>query len=169
MHLEKHEFYEKPKFEDENFIVKHYAGSVTYNVEGFIEKNTDNLHEDLLDLLNRSEQPVLSKVFSIQRQLKALDEDPFGLTKPDEVKYKQGHGRHRRSGSMSRATSQILGVAMREFGRPRSESLKTSLENAKSMPHTQHSIAGSVTVASTFRNQVSSPEGFSRCPNSISN
>ena len=142
MHLEKHEFYEKPKFEDENFIIKHYAGSVTYTVEGFIEKNTDNLHEDLLDLLKGSEQPVLSKVFSVQRQLKALNGDPFGLTETKPVKRKESNGRHRRSGSMSRATSQMLGVAMREYGRPRSESL-------------QHSIAGSVTVASTFRNQVS--------------
>jgi hypothetical protein len=34
------------------FTVKHYAGDVTYNMEGFCDKNRDMLFNDLIDLAN---------------------------------------------------------------------------------------------------------------------
>lgn len=44
--------YEKPRFGTKNlFIVKHFAGAVTYSVSGFMEKNNDALQEDLLALM----------------------------------------------------------------------------------------------------------------------
>ncbi|KAF0736571.1 hypothetical protein AaE_008999, partial [Aphanomyces astaci] len=50
-HLEKHANYAKPRFESDDFVIKHYAGDVMYCINGFIGKNNDNLHEDLMDLL----------------------------------------------------------------------------------------------------------------------
>lgn len=44
-------FYEKPKLTKTNFIVVHYAGRVSYEVENFLEKNRDRLREDLQHLL----------------------------------------------------------------------------------------------------------------------
>ncbi|GMF38284.1 unnamed protein product [Phytophthora fragariaefolia] len=63
-HLEKHPSYAKPRFECDEFIIRHYAGDVVYDIHDFIAKNTDNLHDDLLDLLRRSSQPLLQAMFS---------------------------------------------------------------------------------------------------------
>jgi hypothetical protein len=46
--------YERPRFGGNTsklFTVKHYAGPVTYNVTGFLDKNNNALQEDLLTLL----------------------------------------------------------------------------------------------------------------------
>ncbi|CEG41854.1 myosin-like protein [Plasmopara halstedii] len=58
-HLDKHSSYAKPRFECDEFIIRHYAGDVTYDIHDFIAKNTENLHDDLLDLLRQSSQPLL--------------------------------------------------------------------------------------------------------------
>ncbi|KAL3657187.1 hypothetical protein V7S43_017849 [Phytophthora oleae] len=63
-HLEKHPSYAKPRFECDEFIIRHYAGDVIYDIHDFIAKNTDNLHDDLLDLLRGSSQPLLQSIFS---------------------------------------------------------------------------------------------------------
>jgi myosin-1 len=36
------------------FIIHHYAGSVTYNVEGFCDRNRDVLFPDLVELMQSS-------------------------------------------------------------------------------------------------------------------
>jgi myosin-1 len=36
------------------FTIKHYAGNVDYNINGFCEKNRDVLFQDLIDLMNSS-------------------------------------------------------------------------------------------------------------------
>jgi len=33
------------------FVIKHYAGSVTYDVDGFCEANRDTLYKDLIQLM----------------------------------------------------------------------------------------------------------------------
>ena len=41
------------------FVVKHYAGSVTYHSAGFLEKNKDQLLQEAVDLLKSSSNPFL--------------------------------------------------------------------------------------------------------------
>ncbi|TMW68123.1 hypothetical protein Poli38472_007795 [Pythium oligandrum] len=67
-HLEKHANYTKPRFECDEFVIRHYAGEVTYDINEFIAKNTDNLHDDLLDLMRSSQQPLLKAMFSAVEQ-----------------------------------------------------------------------------------------------------
>lgn len=38
-----HPNYEKPRMQCDQFIVKHFAGRVIYDVAGFLEKNNDSL------------------------------------------------------------------------------------------------------------------------------
>lgn len=48
----KHKAYIRPKKSaDKCFIIAHYAGEVTYDITGFVEKNKDELSTDIEDLL----------------------------------------------------------------------------------------------------------------------
>lgn len=54
--------FKKPKFNfQSSFIIEHFADVVTYNVEGFLEKNRDTIWEEQIDLLRRSE--ILNLLF----------------------------------------------------------------------------------------------------------
>ncbi|CAG2174746.1 unnamed protein product, partial [Oppiella nova] len=47
--------FQKPKFGSRNsFIIQHFADTVVYNVEGFLEKNRDTIWDEQIDLLKRS-------------------------------------------------------------------------------------------------------------------
>jgi myosin-1 len=43
--------------------IKHFAGSVTYNVEGFLEKNRDTLEADLSRFMFHCQHPLLKLLF----------------------------------------------------------------------------------------------------------
>jgi len=59
-HDKKSVAYEKSRFtNDGKFIVKHFAGDVTYIVTGFLEKNNDSLQEDLMELMVCSTNPFI--------------------------------------------------------------------------------------------------------------
>ncbi|KAE8910865.1 Myosin-10 [Phytophthora fragariae] len=52
-----------PKVKRTQFIVNHYAGSVTYETVGFMEKHRDTLQKDLLDLIQLSSLSLLPELF----------------------------------------------------------------------------------------------------------
>ncbi|KAF7307172.1 Microfilament motor [Mycena indigotica] len=45
------------------FLVRHYAGDVMYNIAGMTDKNKDTLNKDLLDLIASSENQFLQTLF----------------------------------------------------------------------------------------------------------
>ncbi|KZF22642.1 putative myosin MYO2 [Xylona heveae TC161] len=59
---EKQRFYKKPRFGKSAFTVCHYATDVTYESEGFIEKNRDTVPDEHLDVLKASSNKFLSEV-----------------------------------------------------------------------------------------------------------
>eukprot|EP01117_Protostelium_nocturnum_P014956 TRINITY_DN574_c0_g2_i1.p1 TRINITY_DN574_c0_g2~~TRINITY_DN574_c0_g2_i1.p1 ORF type:complete len:2184 (+),score=918.74 TRINITY_DN574_c0_g2_i1:142-6693(+) len=60
----KHANYEKPRTSKNTFIIKHYAGDVSYTVTNFLEKNKDTLQEELMDLLTNSGSEFIANLFA---------------------------------------------------------------------------------------------------------
>ncbi|CAK0802707.1 unnamed protein product [Prorocentrum cordatum] len=56
--------YKPSRFADTNFAVAHYAGPVIYDIVSFLEKNTDKLHADIINLGKGSKMPMLKALFS---------------------------------------------------------------------------------------------------------
>ncbi|CCK70935.1 myosin 1 KNAG_0F02720 [Huiozyma naganishii CBS 8797] len=57
--------FKRSKLED-CFILKHYAGDVEYNVDGWLSKNKDPLNENLLSVMSSSTNTLVSSFFSIE-------------------------------------------------------------------------------------------------------
>ncbi|XP_067334406.1 unconventional myosin-XV isoform X2 [Channa argus] len=55
--------YLKPKMPLPEFTIKHFAGRVTYQVYKFLDKNHDQVHQDVLDLFTRSKNKMVSNLF----------------------------------------------------------------------------------------------------------
>eukprot|EP00004_Rigifila_ramosa_P016108 TRINITY_DN3790_c0_g1_i1.p1 TRINITY_DN3790_c0_g1~~TRINITY_DN3790_c0_g1_i1.p1 ORF type:complete len:1190 (-),score=317.12 TRINITY_DN3790_c0_g1_i1:16-3396(-) len=58
-----HGNFTKRKLDRTAFIISHYAGDVSYDVTGFLEKNKDSLSPDLISLIQNSGQPWLRNLF----------------------------------------------------------------------------------------------------------
>ncbi|KPI93117.1 Myosin-XV [Papilio xuthus] len=56
------ELYSRPRLGANEFGIKHYAGQVWYNVEGFLDKNRDALRGDVLELLCSSDVPLVAEM-----------------------------------------------------------------------------------------------------------
>lgn len=54
--------YSVPRFDQNSFIINHFAGPVTYNVTNFLEKNNDSLQEDLIKLFQTTENKFIKNV-----------------------------------------------------------------------------------------------------------
>ena len=59
---DKHKFYKKPRFGKSAFTVCHYAIDVTYESDGFIEKNRDTVPDEHLEVLRSTSNSFLSDI-----------------------------------------------------------------------------------------------------------
>uniref|UniRef100_A0A914V7I8 Myosin motor domain-containing protein n=1 Tax=Plectus sambesii TaxID=2011161 RepID=A0A914V7I8_9BILA len=55
-----------------HFSIAHYAGVVSYNIDGWLDKNRDPLSESLLEMLAGSTHPLMQQIFKIDPQTAAL-------------------------------------------------------------------------------------------------
>jgi myosin heavy subunit len=62
----KHPKYEEPRFSDKslNFGIYHYAGTVSYDVTNWLEKNKDPLQPDLETCMRDSKEPFVRRLFT---------------------------------------------------------------------------------------------------------
>ncbi|PRP86414.1 hypothetical protein PROFUN_05333 [Planoprotostelium fungivorum] len=62
-----HKFFEKNEKDRNTFAIKHYAGVVAYNVDGFLDKNKDTLFNNLRTMLEGSKSPFISKLWVAEK------------------------------------------------------------------------------------------------------
>ncbi|KAG4095173.1 P-loop containing nucleoside triphosphate hydrolase protein [Neocallimastix lanati (nom. inval.)] len=60
-------FFKKPRFARSDFTICHYAIDVTYQIEGFIEKNKDTVSDELLNLLQNSESEFIRELTTLPK------------------------------------------------------------------------------------------------------
>lgn len=74
-------FFEKPRFSAKAFTVKHYAIGVSYDIEGFLEKNKDTVTEELLAVLSNSKSEFLKEVLAAMPGSGPTGDDGSGKVK----------------------------------------------------------------------------------------
>ncbi|KAI1850456.1 hypothetical protein JX265_013418 [Neoarthrinium moseri] len=70
---EKNKFYKKPRFGKSAFTVCHYAVDVTYESEGFIEKNRDTVPDEHMEVLRASTNKFLGQVLAAALAVREKD------------------------------------------------------------------------------------------------
>lgn len=94
--------YQPTRFASTNFAVAHYAGEVIYDILSFLEKNTDKLHADIINLLKSSSSSLVKKLFT----------DP--LFAPEQA---QAAAPARGAGGVARRTTAAMGRGSADTGR----------------------------------------------------
>lgn len=62
-HYESYSTSKNKKIGDTHFILKHYAGEVTYNINEFLDKNKDTFFLDLIMTMQSSTDPLITSLF----------------------------------------------------------------------------------------------------------
>lgn len=70
---DKHKFYKKPRFGKSTFTVCHYAIDVTYESEGFIEKNRDTVPDEHMAVLRATKNDFLKQVMDAASAVREKD------------------------------------------------------------------------------------------------
>nr|VZI50304.1 unnamed protein product [Spirometra erinaceieuropaei] len=58
----------KPGHKEAHFELHHYAGSVPYNITGWLDKNKDPLNDTVVNLLQQSKEALVSLMFAAQEE-----------------------------------------------------------------------------------------------------
>jgi myosin-5 len=79
---DKHKFYKKPRFGKSAFTVCHYAVDVTYESDGFIEKNRDTVPDEHMEVLKASSNKFLAEVLNVAAQIREKETASTQSAKP---------------------------------------------------------------------------------------
>ncbi|KAF2742244.1 myosin-2 [Sporormia fimetaria CBS 119925] len=79
---DKQKFYKKPRFGKSAFTVCHYAIDVTYESDGFIEKNRDTVPDEHMEVLKRSNNRFLGEVLDVATMIREKETAATASSKP---------------------------------------------------------------------------------------
>nr|CAB3264150.1 unconventional myosin-X [Phallusia mammillata] len=98
----KNAFYVKPRVTGNKFGIKHYAGEVLYDIDGFLEKNRDTFRDDLLGLLKDSSCDLIYDMFE---KVRGNSEDSGKARKKQSAVTASGHFKKSLHALMERLSS----------------------------------------------------------------
>ncbi|EXJ80274.1 hypothetical protein A1O1_08416 [Capronia coronata CBS 617.96] len=75
---DKQKFYKKPRFGKTSFTVCHYALDVTYESDGFIDKNRDTVPDEQMEVLKKSSNRFLVEVLNVAAAVRDKDSAQTG-------------------------------------------------------------------------------------------
>lgn len=78
---DKQKFYKKPRFGKTSFTVCHYALDVTYESDGFIEKNRDTVPDEQMEVLRKSSNQFMIRVLDTAVSVREKDSAGVAGTK----------------------------------------------------------------------------------------
>ncbi|XP_024127707.1 unconventional myosin-Vb [Oryzias melastigma] len=61
-----HPHFRKPRTSNSAFIVMHFADTVRYECQGFLEKNRDTVFDELINVLKASQSELVAELFQLQ-------------------------------------------------------------------------------------------------------
>ncbi|EEB10549.1 myosin-5A, putative [Pediculus humanus corporis] len=100
----KYKHFSKPRFGASSFIVQHFADSVEYQVDGFLDKNRDSVIEEQINVLKMSRNESVKKLFG-----KDENETPQGRVKITPSKPVMEKSKHKKTvGSQFRDNLNLL-------------------------------------------------------------
>ena len=79
---DKQPFYKKPRFGKSAFTVCHYAIEVTYESDGFIEKNRDTVPDEHMEVMRKTTNSFLSEVLDVATAVREKDAAATMSAKP---------------------------------------------------------------------------------------
>lgn len=123
------------------FVLKHYAGDVEYNVNGWLSKNKDPLNENLVNILSVSSNRLVSEFFA------SFD----NISSP--------------SASPTRLTHSSSSASLNSIGKSRNSSLKTALSRHREQQTSllsQLALTNPHFVRCIIPNNMKQPSNFDR-------
>lgn len=79
---DKQKFYKKPRFGKSAFTICHYAVDVTYESDGFIEKNRDTVPDEHLEILRNSSNEFVKEILETAAVVREKDSAAISSSKP---------------------------------------------------------------------------------------
>jgi myosin V len=93
---DKQKFYKKPRFGKSSFTVCHYATDVTYESDGFIEKNRDTVPDEHMEIMRKATNAFLTEVLDAAAAVREKDTAASAPAKPTAPGVRRGPGANRK-------------------------------------------------------------------------
>lgn len=65
----KYKHFEKPRFGNNGFLIKHFSDTVEYTAHGFLEKNRDTVSKELVGVLKESAMGFCRKLVNLEEEI----------------------------------------------------------------------------------------------------
>eukprot|EP00054_Salpingoeca_dolichothecata_P009067 m.51369 g.51369 ORF g.51369 m.51369 type:complete len:987 (+) comp18146_c0_seq1:26-2986(+) len=155
--------YEKPRGLDLIFTIHHYAGRVTYQAEGFLEKNRDTLALDVVAAMRLSTNKLVRTLFGGDEEDAKAAKDPSaaGEKKANKLKARgKGGGRSLRNANARRTMRKTMKKANKQMAKAKKTTVGGEFKKSLASLMTEMSSAAPHFIRCLKPNLAKSPGQF---------